>query len=84
MQTDQLTLSSHNGSSHPIADLDALVEQIWRDLDGQLPRARISQVAAEAAIDFAEATVMTFIPIFIRRDALEKLRTEPMLQKKER
>lgn len=63
-----------NGS--PAIELNAVVEQIWRQLDGQASRAHIHQVAATVAADFAAATVTAFLPIFIHRDTLEKLRIE--------
>jgi hypothetical protein len=52
---------------------DSLIEQIWHDLDGQVARERIRQVAAEIAAEFHTATVTAFVPIFIRRRAREKL-----------
>ena len=54
---------------------DSFVEQIWHDLDGQVARERIHQVAAEAAAEFRTATVTAFVPLFIRRKTCKKLRT---------
>jgi hypothetical protein len=54
---------------------DSLIEQIWHDLDGQVTRERIHQIAAEVASEFRTATVTAFVPLFIRRQACKKLRT---------
>jgi hypothetical protein len=52
---------------------DSLVEQIWQDLGGQVPRERIHQIADEAAAEFRTATVTAFVPVFVRRRTLKKL-----------
>jgi hypothetical protein len=52
---------------------DSLIEQIWQDLGGQVPRERIRQIAAEAAAEFRTATVTAFVPVFVRRRTLNKL-----------
>jgi hypothetical protein len=55
---------------------DVIVEEIWQELDKQLPRERVRCVITEIAPGFQDAMVRTFIPIFIHRRALEKLRQE--------
>jgi hypothetical protein len=52
---------------------ESFIEQIWHDLDGQVPRERIHQIAAEAAAEFRTATVTAFVPVFVRRRTREKL-----------
>ena len=61
----------HDGVRHHLDD--SLVEQIWQDLDGQVTRELICQVVNEIATEFRTATITAFIPIFIRRQAREKL-----------
>ena len=53
---------------------DALIEQVWRDLNGQVSRLKIRQVATDVAAMFQDAKVRTFVPIFIRRTTCEQLR----------
>lgn len=53
---------------------EELVEDIWRDLEGRVARENILQVATEVAAKFQEASVMTFVPIFIRRQTSERLK----------
>ena len=55
---------------------DSLVENVWHDLDGQLPRERVRCVVCQVAQGFQSATVKAFLPIFIHRRALEQLRQE--------
>jgi hypothetical protein len=55
---------------------DALIETIWHELDRQLPRERVGCVDAKIALGFQDATVKTFLPIFIHRRALERLKQE--------
>lgn len=53
---------------------EQLVEEIWRDLEGQVSREKIIHVAVEVAAKFQEAAVTTFVPIFIRRQTSERLK----------
>ena len=55
---------------------DALVEVLWRDLDGQVSRQQIAGTVSQIASRFDKATVTAFVPIFIRRQALEYLRRD--------
>ncbi|MFN8454785.1 MAG: hypothetical protein U0401_08975 [Anaerolineae bacterium] len=52
---------------------DRLIEEIWRDLGKQITHEQIRQAALEVADEFRDATIITFIPIFIRRLTFEKL-----------
>jgi hypothetical protein len=54
--------------------LELLVQEIWRDLDGQVTHEQIRHVASQIATQFNNATVTTFVPIFIRRQTRETLR----------
>ena len=55
---------------------DALITMIWRALNKRLPRERVSCVVAEVALEFQDATVKTFLPIFVHRRVLEQLTQE--------
>ena len=55
---------------------DALVETLWQDLDGQVARQKITTEVSRIAARFEKATVTAYVPIFIRRQALELLRAE--------
>jgi hypothetical protein len=64
----------HNGSM-PV-DLEVLTEELWSDLDGMVDRHTIRQVLAEVAPAYRDARITTFVAIFVRRDALERLRAQ--------
>jgi len=53
----------------------ALTESIWKALDGRVGREQIRQAILEAEAGYQNATVKAFIPIFIRREVLERLST---------
>ena len=59
---------------------DALVETLWQDLDGQIPRQQIAREVEQVATKFERATVTSFVPIFVRRQALEHLRHHSLKQ----
>jgi hypothetical protein len=60
-------------NSAELIELDGLIEQIWHDLNGQVPLSRVRQVALEVAAEFHTATVTMYIPLFIRRYTRERL-----------
>lgn len=62
--------------SKVVYDLNPLIELIWHDLGGQVPRARIRQVASGLAAKFDNAPVTTNIPLFIRHLTREWLKEE--------
>ena len=53
---------------------NALVERVWRELEGQVARDRVSRVIAEVGIAYQDAQVQVFVPILIHRQALERLK----------
>jgi hypothetical protein len=55
-------------------ELETLIDLVWNDLQGQVSRAAIQQVLLEIIPEYENATVTTFVPIFIRRDAVDTLR----------
>lgn len=53
--------------------LTELSEKIWHDLSEQVPRDQIDHLVVEAAAQFEDATVTTFIPLLIQRQVRERL-----------
>lgn len=61
---------------------NSIIEKVWQDLDGQMPREQISRVVDEIALEYQDATVKAFVSIFVHRQALERLKhqlNEPSL-----
>lgn len=56
--------------------LENLIEEISESLSGALSHERIAQVVTEIASDYKNATVTSFVPIFIQRYAYERLGKE--------
>ena len=52
---------------------NALIESIWNEMNGRVDRDNINQAVLEARARYQQATIETFIPIFIRRYVLERL-----------
>ena len=55
---------------------DSLIERTWRDFKGEVPRSRISEVIADFILRYEDAKVKTFLPILIRRQAIDLLNAE--------
>lgn len=56
-------------------DEGALVDQIWNDLDGRVTRSAIRRVLTEIIPRYESAHVQTYVPIFVRKEAVERLRS---------
>ena len=66
----------NNGVNKTQADWDAdtIIEQIWNDLNGAVARSVVQDVLVEVIPRYEKARIQTFVPIFIRRDAVQRLR----------
>ena len=62
------------GTYHDNLDVETLVGQICDELDGAVDRAVVDQVVQEVALHYQHARVKAFVPIFIKRDAMDLLR----------
>lgn len=60
---------------------DDLIDQIWRDLEQQVPRSRVVEVAHEVATGLGDARVPGYVPLFVRRLACERLSQEAAQQR---
>ena len=66
--------SGNNGGIRNQADwvVDAIVEQIWNDLNGTTSRSEIRKVITEVASLYEDVRITTYVPIFLRRDVLRR------------
>ncbi len=55
---------------------EVLIEQIWKDLDGRVPRCEIEIMLDEVAPAYDDARIQTFVPIFLRREVTRRLQRE--------
>ncbi len=62
---------SKNQTDWPI---DTITEQIWNELNGAVTRSTIHEVLTEVVANYENARIQTFVPIFVRRDAVKRLR----------
>ena len=69
---EPLSMKAEAGVS--IVDLDDLTEKVWRDLQGQVDQSKIRQVLVDLKPKYQEARILSFVPILMRRNAIEILR----------
>ena len=60
---------------------NALIESIWKELNGRVDREYISQAVLEASARYQHAPIKTFIPIFIRRYVLDRLQSTSVYER---
>jgi hypothetical protein len=66
--------SSKDGKNQLEWDLETITEQILSDLDGAFTPSKVQEVLKEVATNYEDARVQSFVPIFIRRDVVKRLR----------
>ena len=73
--SERSSTTSENGVKNKTSTFlsDEFIQGIWVQLAGQFPREHICQIATRVASEFKDARVTTFLPIFIRRQTLERL-----------
>jgi hypothetical protein len=62
-------------SSYPDWDVETLLERIWNHLGGTVSRSTVRLVLAEVIPDYESAPVQTFVPIFVHKETVKRLRT---------
>ena len=54
-------------------DMEATIEQIWKDLAGTASRSDIRSVVIEVAPRYADARIFTYVPIFMGKEVRRRL-----------
>lgn len=60
---------------HTSIDLEALVDQVWHDLVETVPRPIVLETVAGLVAKYDDATIRTYVPMLVRREASNLLRT---------
>jgi predicted transcriptional regulator len=58
----------------PDLDIVPLMQQIWNDLGGTVTQSAILQEVKKIIPQYESATIRTYIPIFVRRETVKRLR----------
>ena len=76
MNESELKLGN-NAVSKTQADwnVDTIAEQIFSDLNGAFTRSKIQEVLKEVVPKYESARIQLYVPIFIRRDAVNQLKS---------
>ena len=54
-------------------DVDQMTEQVWRELGGKVSREAVQQVVSDVVPRYQDARILSYVPIFVRQDALRAL-----------
>ena len=54
-------------------DMEAIIEQIWKDLAGTASRSDFRSVVIEVAPRYADARFFTYVPIFMGKEVRRRL-----------
>jgi hypothetical protein len=63
-----------NNFSH---DIEAIIEQIWHKFMGATSREEILEMVTEAASEYENVRIRTYVPIFLYRDVMQRLGNDP-------
>lgn len=54
-------------------DIDVLVERVWLDLEGKVPRSTIEPAVSEILSKYENAKVKQYLPLIVQRQAKQLL-----------
>lgn len=55
---------------------DLIIDKVWQELDRQLPRETIGRTVTEISLAYQDAKVQAFVPMFVYRQAVERLKRQ--------
>ncbi|MFN2187292.1 MAG: three-helix bundle dimerization domain-containing protein [Candidatus Promineifilaceae bacterium] len=74
-ESELKSVSNEYGKTQTDWNVDAIIEQILSDLNGYFTSTTIQEVLEEVIPKYEGARIQTYVPIFIRRDAVKQLRS---------
>jgi hypothetical protein len=57
-----------------IVNLEEMTDSVWLELHGTVDTTRIRHILIDLLLKYQDARILTFLPILMRRDAIEILR----------
>ena len=73
INNDQKPVINLDPGGNSSIDLEAIIEQIWKDLGGTASRSDIRSVVIEVAPRYADARIFTYVPIFMGKEVRRRL-----------
>jgi len=73
INNDRKPVINLDPSGNSSIDLEAIIEQIWKDLGDTASRSDIRSVVIEVSPRYADARIFTYVPIFMRKEVLRRL-----------
>ena len=73
INNDQEPIINIDPGGNSSIDLEAIIEQILKDLGGTASRSDIRSVVIDVAPRYADARIFTYVPIFMRKEVRRRL-----------
>jgi hypothetical protein len=73
INNDQKPVINLDTGGNSSIDLEAIIEQIWKDLGDTASRSDIRSVLIEIAPRYADARIFTYVPIFMGKEVRRRL-----------
>jgi len=73
INNDQKPVINLDPGGNSSIDLEAIIEQIWKDLGSSASRSDIRSVVIEVAPRYADARIFTYVPIFMGKEVRRRL-----------
>ena len=70
---DQKPVINLDPGGNSAIDLEAIIEQIWKDLAGTASRSDVRSVVIEVAPRYADARFFTYVPILMGKEVRSRL-----------
>ena len=73
INNDRKPVINLDPSGNSSIDLEAIIEQIWKDLGHTASRSDIRSVVIEVAPRYADARIFTYVPVFMGKEVRRRL-----------
>ncbi len=73
INNDQMPVINLDPAGNSPIDLEAIIEQIWKDLGGTASRSDVRSVVIEVAPRYADARIFTYVPILMGKEVRSRL-----------
>ena len=73
INNDQMPVINLDPAGNSPIDLEAIIEQIWKDLGGTASRSDVRSVVIEVAPRYTDARIFTYVPIFMSKEVRSRL-----------
>ncbi len=76
MESGEAILNTANTIKSNVWDVEAIIDQVWTNLDGRIPRTTVYTTVVRLLEKYDNAVIRLYVPLLVHREAVELLRSD--------